>query len=731
MAVTTEKKKKKGKASDAKVEAVVTAVCLSMIDSYVKGMLKENEQRLANLFGDHDQLTGYGMDGHTEKVKIKGFPIEEQWLTEEVASNPLFVTAKKCGSIKKLQDYYWRQQGLELSEDELIEELTYRRIERDPSFAFYVCYRITDKASGDVVPFKLNFAQRKMLWELEKMRLAGEPIFMVLLKARQWGGSTLAQLYMSWIQLFVRDGWNSIILAQTKDTARRIKGMYTLTLKEFPYFVFKVDEIKFSPFERSNADSVVTDRKGMPLRRCTITVASYENYESARGANIAMAHFSEVAYWRTTPMKSAESLITNIDGGMSKGHLNVQIIESTAKGNTGFFYNEYQLAKAGKSNRKALFVPFTWLEKDMLPFKSDVEKAAFARWLYEHKDEQNAPDETHEPGSFLWYLWSSSPQATLEHINWYIKDRAGKHSHEAEASEAPANDYECFAFSGNKVFSTEFVEAMRDEYKRVPAWVGDIREYKNDIVLTEGAGGNNQLKIWKRPNALKTVNEYVVIVDLGGKRDGADYSVITVINRWGLTVANPQSDPDDPTEIHHLPLEVVARWRGHLRYDLVAWKAVAIAKYYKNAELVFESNSFDQKKAQSEEFVETGDHMISVLDEVGDAYENLYRRRSTDAEDVKTGKQTNIGFQTNKKTKQQMVDKFDADWTRGGFIDPDEIFYTEAGIYEQRQDGSYGNIAGRGNHDDVLMTDMIGNMVSDEMEMPRLAGDKEGMPVVI
>ena len=720
--------RKKGKVN---VEAVVTAACLSMIDSYVKGMLKENEQRLADLFGDHDQMTGYGMEGHTEKVRIKGFPIEEQWLTEEVASNPLFVAAKKYGSIKKLQDYYWREQGLELSEDELIEELTYRRIERDPSFAFVVCYRITDKASGDVVPFRLNFAQRKMLWELEKMRLAGEPIFMVLLKARQWGGSTLAQLYMSWIQLFVRDGWNSIILAQTKDTARRIKGMYTLTLKEFPYFVFKVDEIKFSPFERSNADSIVTDRKGAPLRRCTITVASYENYESARGANISMAHFSEVAYWRTTPMKSAESLITNIDGGMNKGHLNVQIIESTAKGNTGFFYNEYQLAKTGKSNRKALFVPFTWLEKDMLPFKDDLEKTSFARWLYEHKDEQNAPDETHEPGSYLWYLWNSTPRATLEHIRWYIKDREGKHSHEAEASEAPANDYECFAFSGNKVFSTEFVAAMRDEHKRVPAWMGDIREYKNDIVLTEGAGGSNQLKIWKKPNALKTVNEYMVVVDLGGKRDGADYSVITVINRWGLTVANPVSDPDDPTEIHHLPLEVVARWRGHLRYDLVAWKAVAIAKYYKNATLVFESNSFDQKKAQSEEFVETGDHMISVLDEVGDAYENLYRRRSTDAEDVRMGKLTNIGFQTNKKTKQQMVDKFDADWTRGGFIDPDETFYVEAGIYEQRQDGSYGNIAGRGNHDDVLMTDMIGNKVSDELEMPRLAGDREGMPVVI
>ena len=30
------------------------------------------------------------------------------------------------------------------------------------------------------------------------------------------------QLYMAWIQLFLKEGWNSVIIAQTKDTARRM-----------------------------------------------------------------------------------------------------------------------------------------------------------------------------------------------------------------------------------------------------------------------------------------------------------------------------------------------------------------------------------------------------------------------------------------------------------------------------------------------------------------------------
>lgn len=84
-----------------------------------------------------------------------------------------------------------------------------------------------------------------------------------------------------------------------------------------------------------------------------------------------------------------------------------------------------------------------------------------------------------------------------------------------------------------------------------------------------------------------------------------------------------------------------------------------------------------------------------------------------------------IGFQTNKKTKQDIVDEFTVCFEDGGFIDHDKQFYIEAGIYEQRPDGSYGNIVGKDNHDDVLMTDMIGVYVHNRMEAPCLASAGE------
>lgn len=53
------------------------------------------------------------------------------------------------------------------------------------------CVKIVDKLSGASVPFVLNAPQRRVLAVLERQRLAGRPIRLIMLKARQWGGSVL------------------------------------------------------------------------------------------------------------------------------------------------------------------------------------------------------------------------------------------------------------------------------------------------------------------------------------------------------------------------------------------------------------------------------------------------------------------------------------------------------------------------------------------------------------
>lgn len=51
------------------------------------------------------------------------------------------------------------------------------------------CVTVADKLSGLPVPFRLNAPQKRLARVMEARRRAGRPVRVILLKARQWGGS--------------------------------------------------------------------------------------------------------------------------------------------------------------------------------------------------------------------------------------------------------------------------------------------------------------------------------------------------------------------------------------------------------------------------------------------------------------------------------------------------------------------------------------------------------------
>ncbi len=114
------------------------------------------------------------------------------------------------------------------------------------------CVTVKDKASGLDMRMILNAAQRRVARIMEADRSAGRPVRLILLKARQWGGSTLIQTYMAWIQSCHRTGWHSIICSQVKDTSAGIRGMYAKILDNFPEELWPGDcPPRFKPYERS------------------------------------------------------------------------------------------------------------------------------------------------------------------------------------------------------------------------------------------------------------------------------------------------------------------------------------------------------------------------------------------------------------------------------------------------------------------------------------------------
>ena len=124
---------------------------------------------------------------------------------------PLIVLLNKVNSFKKAADLLSKN-GAEVTAKEVVFTFIQIRIRYDFEFWAYSFVKIKEKLSdeavksgklGKMIQFKLNRGQRKLLSRLYKAMLNGDPIRVILLKARQWGGSTLVQIFMMWMQLVI------------------------------------------------------------------------------------------------------------------------------------------------------------------------------------------------------------------------------------------------------------------------------------------------------------------------------------------------------------------------------------------------------------------------------------------------------------------------------------------------------------------------------------------------
>lgn len=180
----------------------------------------------------------------------------------------------------------------------------------------------------------------------------------------------------------------------------------------------------------------------------------------------------------------------------------------------------------------------------------------------------------------------------------------------------------------------------------------------------------------------------------------ADWSVILVLDRA------PMLRGEGP--------EVVAQWRGHTDFDLLAWRAALAAQFYEEALLVIESNTLETRDPDRDV---DGDQSNFILNRLRDIYPNLYARRRSE-EAVSRGAPLKYGFHTNVATKPAIIATLVKVIREGLYTERDQACLDEYLSYERRRNGSYGAITGC--HDDLLMTRAIGlHICFHEMEIPR------------
>lgn len=656
----------------------------------IKELLAENKRRNDDYFREVDQVAG-DSEGEVLPRFLITISGKTYWFPEDMRNEPIIrkLSRKSIPQIiKDVGDEPTRE-----NEDDVFRGVMILRMRYDFEFFAVMCLTIQDKLTKANIPFVLNKGQRELLKSLEDMRRRGIPIRIVLVKARQWGGSTLTEMYFLWLQIFHYPNWHSGIIAKVSAQAANIRAMITKAINNFPPEIMK---ISIRTFEGMN------NTKYIPERGCRMTISSAEAPEVLRSYDFSLLHLSEVATWPDTPQKSGDDLAQALASTVPYEEGTAIVEESTAKGVGGYFHDEWLYACSGdneiEGKKTPVFVP--WFKIKM--YRREI---------------RNMDKMLSSMSDYNWWQWKQG--ATLEGICWYNNFKASQRWGDFQMrSEYPTTADEAFQTKAGKYFSDFMLEYLR-EYNKEPIFTGDIRgrstigeESLSDIYLEKGDEfSSNMLKIWimpEDPRGTVITNRFVVVVDIGGLTYKADNSVISVFDRAGLL--NP-----------HGCVERAALWVGHIDHDILAWKAAQIATFYHNALLVIESNTIDTKEKKSDtDITYEGDHSYTVLNEIADVYGNMYMRR-TGPDKAKQRNTMNYGWHMNRKTKYQAYDDYRNKIRDRYYIEYSAEAANEASWLQLTKRGKIE--AAKGRRDDIQDTTAVGVYIAnnvDEMDLPKM-----------
>ena len=681
-----------------------------MIADYIS----ENERRIASVV-EHDPYSGEHCEGERFEFRMDDAPIPVMFLPVEMKREYVIkqFTDNRLTSIQS----YFELKGVEITEEMFFAfwiEFCNVRFSYDFEFFAVTELRIRDKITSEDIPFILNRGQKKILHELEEQRKANVPIRLMFLKSRQIGGSTLIQLYMTWIQTCIKKNWNSVICAHIKDASINIRAMLERAICNMT--PIKGKELTIRAFGGTQ------NIKFIPERGCTITVGTAIEPDSVRSQDAKMVHFSEMAFFPNTETNRTDALEASIVGTIPSEPYTVVVRESTANGVGDYFYSEWEKAKKEESAYVAVFVDW---------FCIDIYRKSFKAGWYGHNGKfvrKSKEEFVKSLNEYERHLFENHPECTLESLNWRRAKAAEMSSETKMKQEYPASDIEAFQDSGMPVFRSDDVEAMRSKCcppKMIGTLKGDcdaekaytdknlrknilqnVRFIEDEEAKEKATTSDpktrlrvqmNKLKVWELPDVeLDMKYRYVVAYDpQRGISEKADFGVICVIDRYWMMYGG-------------VP-EVVAEWRGHIDKDVSIWIAAQIATFYNHALLVVESNTFDSDTRM--------DDSEMIFDIISDCYSNLYSRTPSDK--IKDGEPVKYGFNTNKSTKPMIVANYTAIIREGGYIERCSDAIDEARWYEQKKNGSFGAIEGK--HDDILITRMIGLYVAYKMPLPKEA----------
>jgi hypothetical protein len=356
---------------------------------------------------------------------------------------------------------------------------------------------------GGIQYLKLNQAQQEYSRRCSKRN--------IVLKARQVGITTyIAARYF--IQTITRPGTLTVQVAHSEESAQAIFNIVHRFWEKLPNDrVHRGALVK----SRSNIRQIVFPKLDSEYRVETA------DDNAGRGMTIHNLHCSEVSRW---PRGGAETLASLRAAVVPDGEI---VLESTANGAAGIFYEEWQ--KAAETGYTQHFFPW-WYEPS---YKEDAGKRIVASLTEEEKD-------------LMKRHGLSKEQIAWRRTRWQVMRGQAVQ----EYAEDPVS---CFLASGECVFDMKAIEAAA-------ARTAPQAESKD----------NGRLLVWLPPNR-GGQRQYIIGVDTSGGGSEGDYACAQVIDRTaGLQCA----------ELH-----------GHFPPFELARRVAALGKEYGHALVAVERNN--------------------------------------------------------------------------------------------------------------------------------------------
>jgi hypothetical protein len=233
-----------------------------------------------------------------------------------------------------------------------------------------------------------------------------------------------------------------------------------------------------------------------------------------RGDTIQFLHCSELGYW---PTGKAEEIFSGLMDVMPPSDSTYAIIESTASGNSGVFYDVWSNATKGMNDFTPIFIP--WFVQEEYATKPP---AGFER-TFEEEEYAEKADRLY--GDQWWYTPITDGQL------YWRRMKIGEKGAQGWSREYPLDPDEAFVSSGMQAFAPEQVIAQREKRQKListKVLVGDRWE--------ESRAGS--LNIYRPHSESET---YYIGVDVGHgvstSRKNADWSVACVLDSQKRQVA--------------------------------------------------------------------------------------------------------------------------------------------------------------------------------------------------